>query len=435
MDSARRTPKLYSMKLRNTSPTPPRWHYDVFLSFRGEDTRKTFSGDLYKALIEAGIHTFKDDDELPRGNDIPSGLIKAIKESRTSIVVFSKEYASSKWCLDELLEILDSKRTVDQLVFPVFYDVHRDDVRRQTGSFESAFVRHEERFDRIKVEEWRRAMTEAASLDGWEFNYDASRRESEFVQRIVMNVLHKIKRKLFVAKHPVGLDSLIEELKSLLKRWVDNSCVLGVYGISGVGKTTLVKEFYNTITHQYEGSCFLARVGDKLKQPNGLVRLQDELLYELQGKSYVNCDIDKGINLIKVKLGFTKVLIVLDGIDELSQMNSLIVQSSWLGRGSMIVVTSRSGYILDQAQVDIRYEVKELDFKESFMLFSQYAFQSSTPLQSHKDISKEIVNCSARTPLHIEVIGSLLVGKSVNEWKSMLEKLKKQVMIKKVEKY
>ncbi|XP_023764725.1 disease resistance protein Roq1-like [Lactuca sativa] len=217
MDSARRTPKLYSMKLQNTSPMSPCWHYDVFLSFRGEDTRKTFSGDLYKTLIEAGIHIFKDDDELPRGNDIPSELIKAIKESRTLIVVFSKDYASLKWCLDELLEILDSKRTVDQLFFPVFYDVHRDDVHRQTGSFESAFVRHEEQFDRIKVEEWRRVMTEATSLDGWEFNDDTNRCESEFVQRIVMNVLHKIKRKLFVAKHPVGLDSRVEELKMLLK--------------------------------------------------------------------------------------------------------------------------------------------------------------------------------------------------------------------------
>lgn len=117
-------------------------------------------------------------------------------------------------------------------------------------------------------------------------------------------------------------------------------------------------------------------------------------------------------------------------------MDSLIGQSSWLGRGSMIIVTTRSGYILDHARVDIRYEVNELDSEESLMLFSQYAFQSSIPLQSHKHISKEFVKCSARTPLlHIEVIGSLLVGKSVNEWKSMLEKLKKQVMIEKVENY
>ncbi|KAI3517234.1 hypothetical protein L1887_16447 [Cichorium endivia] len=426
MDSERRTLiKRYSMKLRNTSCEPPRWHFDVFLSFRGEDTRKTFCDDLYKALIEAGIHTFRDDDELPRGNDIPSELIKAIHESRTSIVVFSKDYASSKWCLDELLEILHSKRTVGQLVFPVFYDVNRDDVRRQTGSFESAFIRHEQRFDRNKVEEWRRAMTEAAILDGWEHNHDASRCETEFVQRIVMNVRHKIKRKLFVAKHPVGLDSRIQELTSLLNEKVDDVCVLGIYGINGIGKTTLIKEFYNTIIHRYEGACFLANVGDKSKQSNGLVRLQHELLYELQGKNHGIHDIDEGISLIKVKLRSSKVLIVLDGVDDLSQMNALIGDFILFGVGSMVIVTTRSKYILDEAQVELRYEVKELNHEESLMLFYWYALQRLVPLGTEKELSEDIVKYSTRTPLHLEVIGSSLFRKSVNEWKSMIEKLKR----------
>ncbi|KAL7161756.1 hypothetical protein ACSBR2_042268 [Camellia fascicularis] len=78
----------------------------MFLSFRGEDTRKNFTNHLYAALVQIGIHTFMDDDELPRGHDISSALLKSIEESRISIVVFSTNYASSRWCLDELVKII-----------------------------------------------------------------------------------------------------------------------------------------------------------------------------------------------------------------------------------------------------------------------------------------------------------------------------------------
>ncbi|CAL9006548.1 unnamed protein product [Prunus brigantina] len=41
--------------------------YHVFLSFRGEDTRKTFTDHLYTALVNEGFRTFRDDDEVERG--------------------------------------------------------------------------------------------------------------------------------------------------------------------------------------------------------------------------------------------------------------------------------------------------------------------------------------------------------------------------------
>jgi hypothetical protein len=109
------------------SPSEPRWNHDVFLSFRGKDTRKTFTDHLYTALVHAGIHTFRDDDELPRGNHISNELLKAIQGSRVSIVVFSKGYASSSWCLDELVEILHCKNTIGQTFLPIFYDVNPSD--------------------------------------------------------------------------------------------------------------------------------------------------------------------------------------------------------------------------------------------------------------------------------------------------------------------
>jgi hypothetical protein len=151
----------------DSSRSRPQVAYDVFLSFRGEDTRKTFTDHLHTALVQAGIHTFQDDDELPRGEEISDHLLKAIRESKISTVVFSKGYASSRWCLNELVEILKCrKRKTGQIALPIFYDIDPSDVRKQTGSFAEAFVKHEER-SKEKVKEWRETLEEAGNLSGW----------------------------------------------------------------------------------------------------------------------------------------------------------------------------------------------------------------------------------------------------------------------------
>ncbi|KAK2367513.1 TMV resistance protein N [Trifolium repens] len=69
--------------------------YDVFLSFRGTDTRYGFTGNLYRALCDGGVHTFIDDRELNGGDEITPSLVTAIEESRIFIPVFSVNYAHS----------------------------------------------------------------------------------------------------------------------------------------------------------------------------------------------------------------------------------------------------------------------------------------------------------------------------------------------------
>ncbi|KAJ9177992.1 hypothetical protein P3X46_009914 [Hevea brasiliensis] len=152
----------------SSSSSKPRWNHDVFLSFRGEDTRKNFTDHLYTSLINAGISTFRDND-ISRGENISLELLKAIHESRISIIVFSKGYASSRWCLAELTEIIKCKNMIGQIVIPIFYDVDPSDVRKQTGSFGEAFDRYKEFKEEIdKLKEWRGALMEAAELDGWD---------------------------------------------------------------------------------------------------------------------------------------------------------------------------------------------------------------------------------------------------------------------------
>ena len=158
---------------RESSPSPSsfsthQWKYDVFLSFRGEDTRNNFTDHLYVALQQKDILTFRDEEELEKGKSI-SQLFKTIEESRFAIIILSKNYASSTWCLDELAKIVKCKEEMGLVVLPIFYDVDPTDVRKQTGTFKQAFINHQKRFkDNIeKVETWRPTLREVADISGW----------------------------------------------------------------------------------------------------------------------------------------------------------------------------------------------------------------------------------------------------------------------------
>ncbi|XP_021802112.1 TMV resistance protein N-like, partial [Prunus avium] len=147
------------------------WTYHVFLSFRGDDTRYNFTDHLYSNLVQKGIKTFVDEEELRRGEEISPALLKAIEESRICTIIFSQNYAWSRWCLDELVKILQCKESKGQMVFPIFYKVDPSDVRNQKGNFGEALANHEGQFKNNieNVAKWRIALTEAANLSGWAF--------------------------------------------------------------------------------------------------------------------------------------------------------------------------------------------------------------------------------------------------------------------------
>ncbi|XP_039161246.1 disease resistance protein RPV1-like [Eucalyptus grandis] len=145
------------------------YRYDVFLSFRGKDTRNGFTSYLHEELKQSGIAAFMDEEELGKGEEIAPPILRAIGESRISIVVFSKNYASSSWCLDELVRIVECRDTMGQIVWPVFYKVDPSDVRRHRGRYGEALIHHEERLksnggDSEKVKRWRKTLTKAANV-------------------------------------------------------------------------------------------------------------------------------------------------------------------------------------------------------------------------------------------------------------------------------
>ncbi|KAF5469340.1 hypothetical protein F2P56_013422 [Juglans regia] len=185
------------------------WNHDVFLSFRGEDVRQKFISHLYHGLVKKKINTYIDRD-LERGEEISPALFKAIEGSRISIVVLSKNYAESRWCLNELLKILDCKQVRKQIVLPVFYCVDPSEVRNQKGDFGKSFDKLGDQLkDNVKMLKWKAALEEVANLSGFNLG---NRDESEFIEKIIQSVKSRIAyhRPLSVAKYPMGKEISVQ---------------------------------------------------------------------------------------------------------------------------------------------------------------------------------------------------------------------------------
>jgi hypothetical protein len=158
----------------SSSSLSNRFKYQVFISFRGQDTRYNVAGNLYNALTKMGIRTFFDEYDLEGGDEISPSLFKAIEESRILIPVFSIHYASSSFCLKELAYIMKCYRKKNRFVIPIFYDVDPTDVRHQTETYGEDLAEHEERFQGNEknieqLQQWKVALKDAANLSGEHF--------------------------------------------------------------------------------------------------------------------------------------------------------------------------------------------------------------------------------------------------------------------------
>ncbi|KAK7829093.1 tmv resistance protein n [Quercus suber] len=411
-----------------SSSFTPQFIYDVFLSFRGEDTRYNFTGHLYQALCDKGFNTFIDND-LQRGEEISMKLLNAIELSMISIVVFSENYASSSWCLDELVKILECRNN-GQLVLPIFYKVDPSEIRKQKEKFGVALAQHEENLkDSLeKVQRWRTALTKATNLSGLHYKEGYTESETQFIQRIIKEILGtKLNRtQLFVTKYPIGIDSRADAIELLLDMKSNDVRMVGIHGLGGVGKTTIAKAIYNRIANCFELSCFLEDVREKSGTNDDIIKLQEMLLSKISQGTYVKVDsVPKGIIMIKERLCHTRLLLILDNVDESEVMVNLLGECNWFALGSRVIITTRDKQVLTTFGKDHQiYELKELNQFESHELFNLYAFQKIELEKDYSEVAEQIIHYANGLPLALKIIGSDLCGKSICEWKSALEKYK-----------
>ncbi|KDO40626.1 hypothetical protein CISIN_1g041067mg, partial [Citrus sinensis] len=338
------------------------------------------------------------------GDEISKSLVNVIEASAISVIVFSEGYASSRSCLDELVKILECKKEYAQIVIPFFYRVDPSDVRNQTGSFGDSFSKLEERLkeNTEKLRSWRKALKEAASLSG--FLSLNIRHESEFINEVGNDILKRLdevfrprdnKNKL------VGVESKVEEIESILGVESKDVYSLGIWGIGGIGKTTIARAIFDKISGDFEGSCFLENVREESQRSGGLSCLQQKLLSNLLKHKNVMPFID----LIFRRLSRMKVLIVFDDVTCLSQLQSLIGSLYWLTPVSRIIITTRNKQVLRNWGVRKIYEMKALEYHHAIELF--------------------IMKYAQGVPLALKVLGCFLYEREKEVWESAIDKLQR----------
>ncbi|XP_043687873.1 disease resistance protein RUN1-like [Telopea speciosissima] len=405
-------------------------NYDVFLNFRGEDTRKNFTGFLDYALKNKGINVFIDNEELWTGEAIGPALLRAIQGSKICIPVFSKGYASSKWCLLELSKVLHCHQANVQLVLPVFLDVEPSDVRNQTGSFKGPFRKHEKNFKPQIVEGWRKALQLVGSLKGYVLKDDANGDQAKLVELVVRRVRNYLisSTQLVECKYRIGIDFHVNKLISLLD--IDSYDVqfVGICGIGGIGKTTIAKAIYNRIHLDFNKHSFLPDVRERAAQCMGLASLQKQLLEDILGRNIDIADYHRGKKGIEQRLCREKVLLVFDDVDDKKQVDALVGELSWFGKGSRVIITSRDELILNMAKIKEAkiYRPQLFNYEESLQLFSLHAFSMDRPPEDFMQFAHSVAVYSDGLPLTLELLGSYLSNvRSKKVWKSTLQKWKK----------
>ncbi|XP_050153961.1 TMV resistance protein N-like isoform X2 [Malus sylvestris] len=402
--------------------------YDVFINFRGEDTRRGFVSHLYKALCQKSINTYIDAKELRRGDPLTKLLI-AVQESKISLLVLSENYASSTWSLKELVEIWKSKNTKNQIVLPIFYQVNPSDVRGLERSFAEAFAQHDldSNAEVEMVRSWRHALRTTPHLPGWvsgDFGDDA---------KLIEEIVEDVSRKLIHISSTSSKDNVLVEMDShMLEMHVllnppgfktNDVRIVGICGMGGLGKTTIARAVYDEISFQFEASCFLENIREGFMK-QGTLHMQAELLSSISNNKVGSSDISKkGFQVMLNSLGQRKVLIVLDDVDRLDQIEALLGgQHSFYG-GSRIIITTRDGQLLSLA--DAVYRPNVLSDLGALKLFRRYAFRTNQPTRDYDNLSRRVIQYAQGLPLALKVLGAFLDNKIVPEWEEVLEELRR----------
>ncbi|XP_071740392.1 disease resistance protein RPV1-like [Rutidosis leptorrhynchoides] len=429
--------RLELLCTRSWAMDPPRVNgssYDVFLSFRGEDTRYSFTDHLYHALKKAGISTFRDSDDAERGpyqgEYLDLEIKRKIEASDASIIVLSENYATSTWCLDELSLILVQRRRIDRkhYVLPLFYHVDPSDVGKHRGTFMLA-AGPSRRWTDENVNRWKEAVTEVVGVIG----ECVTGPETEFIKKVVDIIYRrKDRNEINIPENATGINVRYDKIfNSWLKESKEEFLVIS--GMPGSGKSTLAQYIVFSCGEKYESTSIVEKIGERCsKNPREMVILQQQLRNDISkgmDRRKIH-NVSRGTPQIEVLLKTTKALIVLDDIVNEHQLRELLGSGIVNPKSKIIITTDNAitGCLFFKSKRYQKYKMELLDDDESLKLFCLHAFGSDIPKDGYESLAQKVIRYCEGNPLSLEVLGSSLSQKdTMAKWETELRSLEKDL--------
>ncbi|ONH94680.1 hypothetical protein PRUPE_7G026100, partial [Prunus persica] len=204
-------------------------------------------------------------------------------------------------------------------------------------------------------------------------------------------------------ENSVGLDSSMNSIDLLLGAGVDDVRFIGIWGMGGIGKTTIARVVRERISPEFEFSIFLENVKDNV-QKRGLISQQREILSRISMKTIDIFDVHEGSTMIRRLLHHKKVLLILDDVTDSDHLDYLAGKQEWFGSGSRVLITTRNEHLLIEHGVKRRFH--------------------TTLKKNYIELSSCVVSYADGLPLALKVLGSFLRERHVSAWNSALGKLR-----------
>ncbi|KAJ0252721.1 Toll/interleukin-1 receptor homology (TIR) domain-containing protein [Hirschfeldia incana] len=413
----------------------------VFVNFRGDELRDNFISHLETALRDGGVHYFLDN-LLDAGTDLKI-LFNEIEDSEIALAVFSKRYSESKWCLNELVKIMEKVEENKLHVIPIFFKVKVDDVKKQIGDFQRNLLGGGPG-ERPEIPIWEKALHSVTAKLG--LHSAKYKNESEFIVNIILEVKKKVElissarggeRSNNMLLSPsissvssirsitcrtteqphkdlplYGIDQRLDQLKGKLFGFkCAESRIVGIVGMPGIGKTSLATAYCNKFNHKFFYHKNILSIRE-----NSIKR----------GKNWLKSTLLDGQDFNEEADMFRKkILYVLDDVSHKDHVKFLYTGRKWIRGGSKIIITTRDKSLIQELVDDI-YLVPCLNDKEALQLFNSHAFDdqtSSSPTGNFTNLSKCFVEYAEGNPRALEELGKEVYGREEAHWEERLATL------------